>query len=124
MYNGLADAIWVGSKHKPQARRWVAFMASEACQRLVADGAVVFPAIPAATRRAVAAQKEKGVDVSAFTSYLKTKKTILYPITDKAPQINLIVQPTLEKVLLGDEDAGKAIRSMNDQVNNLLRYAR
>ena len=23
MYNGLADAIWVGSKHKPEARKWV-----------------------------------------------------------------------------------------------------
>ena len=29
MYNGLADAIWVGSKHKPEARKWVDFLASQ-----------------------------------------------------------------------------------------------
>ena len=49
----------------------------------------MFPAIPEATDRAVAAHKKNGVDVSAFTSYLEEKRTFLYPITDKAPQINL-----------------------------------
>ena len=28
MYNGLADAIWVGTKHKPEARKWVASSAA------------------------------------------------------------------------------------------------
>ena len=59
------------------------------------------PRHPEATVRAVAAHKENGVDVSAFTSYLEEKRTFLYPITDKAPQINLIVQPTMEKILIG-----------------------
>jgi uncharacterized Tic20 family protein len=101
MYNGLADAIWVGTKHKAEAWKWVKFLASRECQNIVGTAAVVFPAMQEGTDRAVATHKKKGVDVSAFTSYLKDEHTLLYPITTKAPQINLLVQPTLEKVLLG-----------------------
>lgn len=123
MYNGLADAIWVGSKHKPEARKWVAFMASPACQSIVGTAAVVFPAIKTEVDKAVAKHKADGVDVSAFTSYIKSGKTILYPITDKAPQINLIVQPTLEKFLNGNEDAATVLKDMTSQVNNQLKFA-
>jgi multiple sugar transport system substrate-binding protein len=122
MYNGLADAIWKGTPHKEEAWKWVQFLASPECQNIVGDAAVVFPAIPEATDRAVAAHKKNGVDVSAFTSYLEEKRTFLYPITDKAPQINLIVQPTMEKILIGSEDPS-ALKDMNGQVNNLLEFA-
>jgi multiple sugar transport system substrate-binding protein len=123
MYNGLADAIWVGSKVKPQATKWVQFMASKDCQSIVGSEAVVFPAIKSEVPKAVAKHEKDGIDVSAFTSYLKSGKTVLYPITDKAPQINLIVQPTLEQFLNGDEDATKVFKKMNDQVNNQLKFA-
>jgi multiple sugar transport system substrate-binding protein len=123
MYNGLADAIWVGSKHKPEARKWVNFMASPACQSIVGDAAVVFPAIKSEVPKAVATHRKQGVDVSAFTSYLAAKHTLLYPITAKAAQINLIVQPTIEKILIGDEnDLAGTLKKMNDQVNNILKY--
>jgi multiple sugar transport system substrate-binding protein len=122
MYNGLADSIWKGSKHKAEAWQWVKFLSSPTCENIVGTGHVVFPAIPSGVRRAVAEHKKDGVDVSAFTSYLKTKNTLLYPITDKAPQINLIVQPTLENVLLGSVSAKEAIPKMNDQVNNQLKF--
>ena len=123
MYNGLADAIWVGSKHKPEARKWVDFMASQACQSIVGTEAVVFPAIKSEIPKAVAKHKQDGIDVSAFTSYIDSGNTVLYPITDKAPQINLIVQPTLEEFLNGDEDAATVFKKMNDQVNNQLKFA-
>jgi multiple sugar transport system substrate-binding protein len=122
MYNGLADSIWIGSKHKAEARKWVDFLASPDCQSIVGNAAVVFPAIKSEVPKAVASHKAKGVDVSAFTSYVKAGHTILYPITAKAAQINLIVQPTIEKILIGDEDAASALKKMNDQVNNLLEY--
>ena len=122
MYNGLADAIWVGTKHPAEARKWVGFLASKACQSIVGTEAVVFPAIKSEVPKAVAKHAKDGVDVSAFTSYVDSGNTILYPITDKAPQINLVVQPTLEKVLLGDDDPAKTIVKMNDQVNNVLKY--
>jgi multiple sugar transport system substrate-binding protein len=122
LYNGLADSIWTGTKHPEQAWKWVKFLASPACQNIVGDSAVVFPAIPQATDRSVAAHKRNGVDVSAFTSYLKDKHVILFPITDKAPQINLLVQPTLEKILIGSEDPASGLKAVNDQVNNLLKF--
>jgi multiple sugar transport system substrate-binding protein len=122
MYNGLADAIWVGSPHKEQAWQWVKFLAGRECQNIVGTAAVVFPAIQSGVERNTVTQKEKGIDVSAFTSYLETENTLLYPITDKAPQINLLMQPILEKVLLGSAEAKTAIPEVNDQVNNLLKF--
>ena len=35
MYNGLADAIWVGTKHKPEAVKWVQLPGRQACQSIV-----------------------------------------------------------------------------------------
>jgi multiple sugar transport system substrate-binding protein len=123
MYNGLADAIWVGSKHKEEARAWVRFLASRECQQIVGTEAVVFPAIASEVPRAVATQRKRGVDVSAFTSYLEAKRTLLYPITDKAPQINLLVQPTIERILLGSVDPAKALKDMNEDVNAQLEFS-
>ena len=123
MYNGLADAIWVGTKHKAEAAKWVNFLASKDCQSIVGTEAVVFPAIKSEVPKAVAKHKAEGRDVSAFTSYIESGNTVLYPITDKAPQINLIVQPTLEEFLNGDEDAAKVFKDMNEQVNNQLQFS-
>jgi multiple sugar transport system substrate-binding protein len=123
MYNGLADAIWVGTKHKAEATKWVNFLASKDCQSIVGSEAVVFPAIKSEVPKAVAKHKADGIDVSAFTSYIDSGNTILYPITDKAPQINLIVQPTLEEFLNGNEPAAQVFKDMNEQVNNQLKYA-
>lgn len=123
MYNGLADAIWVGSKNKPEAVKWVNFLAGKECQSIVGTEAVVFPAIKSEVPKAVATHKRNGIDVSAFTSYIESGNTVLYPITDKAPQINLIVQPTLEQFLNGDEDPAKVFKEMNEQVNNQLQFA-
>ena len=123
MYNGLADAIWVGTKHKAEAAKWVNFLASKDCQSIVGSEAVVFPAIQSEVPKAVAKHKAEGRDVSAFTSYIDSGNTVLYPITDKAPQINLIVQPTLEEFLNGDEDAAKVLKDMNEQVNNQLQFS-
>jgi multiple sugar transport system substrate-binding protein len=124
MYNGLADAIWTGTKHKPEAIKWVRFLGSPACQSIVGSEAVVFPAIRSEVPKAVAKHKADGIDVSAYTSYVRSGHVVLYPITDKAPQINLIVQPTLEEFLNGDEDAAKVMKDMNAQVNNQLKYAK
>jgi multiple sugar transport system substrate-binding protein len=123
MYNGLADAIWVGSPNKAEARKWVEFMASVDCQRIVGQEAVVFPAIASEVPTAVATHRERGVDVTAFTSYLEGQRTELYPITDKAPQINLLVSPVIEKILLGSADPAEVLGSMNDDVNGLLKFS-
>ena len=36
MFNGLADSIWVGSKHQEEAWKWVKFLASPEAQKIVA----------------------------------------------------------------------------------------
>ena len=122
MFNGLADGIWVGTKHKPEAIQWVRFLASPQCQSIVGTEAVVFPAIKSEIPKAVATHDKQKIDVSAFLSYVKARHTVLYPITAKAAQINLIVQPTLEEFLNGNKDAPSVTKDMNDQVNNQLKF--
>ena len=122
MFNGLADGIWVGTKHPAQAVEWVRFLASPACQSIVGTQAVVFPAIKSEIPKAVATHAKQHIDVSAFLSYVKARHTVLYPITVKAAQINLIVQPTLENFLNGNDPAAKVLPDMNHQANNQLKY--
>ncbi len=96
MYNGLADSIWVGSKNKPAAAKWVEFLGSPDCQNIVGEQAVVFPAIPSGTEKAEAAWKAKGIDVKPFTMQVSDKTTFLFPITDHASQIEGIMQPAMD----------------------------
>jgi multiple sugar transport system substrate-binding protein len=122
MFNGLADSIWVGSRHKEQAWQWMKYLASSDCQRTVGSSAIVFPAIPAAAAVAVQTRQKQNVDVSAFTSYVDAKQTVLFPITSKAAQINLLVQPVMEKIVLGQVDPAKALKAVNSDVNKLLAH--
>jgi multiple sugar transport system substrate-binding protein len=118
MYNGLADSIWVGSKNKPAAAKWVEFLGSPDCQNIVGEKAVVFPAIPQATDKAEAAFKAKGVDVSAFLINVKEKTTFLFPITDHASQIEGIMHPAMDDVLSGKAPV-TSLTDANNQVNQL-----
>ena len=118
MYNGLADSIWVGSKNKPAAAKWVEFLGSADCQDIVASKAVVFPAVKTSTEKAIAAFKAKGVDVSTFTNQVKDKTTFLFPITDHASEINGIMTPAMDGVFSGKTQPS-ALTDANNQVNAL-----
>ncbi len=120
MYNGLADSIWVGSKNKPAAAKWVEFLGSPDCQNIVGEKGVVFPAIPAATDKAEAAFKAKGVDVTAFLVNVKDKTTFLFPITDHASQIDGIMHPAMDDVLSGKAPV-TSLTDANNQVNQLFQ---
>jgi multiple sugar transport system substrate-binding protein len=120
MYNGLADAIWVGSKNKPAAAKWVEFLGSSDCQNIVGEQAIVFPAIPSATDKAQAAWKSKGIDVSPFTQQVKEKTTFLFPITDHASQIDGIMQPAMDAVLSAKAEPS-SLTEANNEVNNLFQ---
>jgi multiple sugar transport system substrate-binding protein len=122
MYNGLADSIWAGGRHKEQAWQWMKYLASPDCQNIVGSTAIVFPAIPQAAEQAFQAREKQNIDVSAFTSYVETKQTLLYPITNKAAQIQLLVGPVMERILLGQTDPATALRAVNDDVNKLLQH--
>lgn len=119
MYNGLADSIWVGSKNKPAAKKWVEFLGSAACQDIVGEKGVVFPAIPSGTDKAAAAFKAKGVDTDAFLVHIKDGTTFLFPITDKASQVVNIMSPAMDSVYNGKEPA-TSLTKANDEVNAAL----
>jgi multiple sugar transport system substrate-binding protein len=122
MFNGLADSIWAGGRHKDQAWKWMKFLASSDCQLTVGRSAIVFPAIPQAATEALQTREKQNIDVTAFTSYVDTKHTTLYPITNKAAQIQLLVGPVMERILLGRVDPAKALTSVNEDVNKLLKH--
>jgi len=120
MFNGLADSIWVGSKNKDAAAKWVEFLGSAECQDIVGSKAVVFPAIPSGVAKAEAAFKAKGIDVSSFTTQVKDKTTFLFPITDHASQIDGIMHPAMDAVMSFKADPS-SLSQANDQVNQLFQ---
>ena len=60
MFNGLADSIFAGTDNKEAAGKWVAFLGSEECQKIVGQAGVVFPAIPAAGRGGQEGLRDQG----------------------------------------------------------------
>ncbi len=118
MFNGLADSISASSEHPEQAWEWVKFLASVDCQNLVAETAVVFPAIPEAADRVKAVRAEQGVDVSAFTVHVEEGTTFTFPIADFAADRDAIMNPAMEAVFTGS-DTGSTIADANAEVNAL-----
>lgn len=122
MFNGLADSIWVGTKHPDAAWQWVKFLASPECANIVGDAGVVFPAQQSGVDRAIAAYKAKGVDVSAFTDQAtEPNGTFLFPVTDHASEIVAIVGPVMQSILLGQVKAADVLPAANAEVNALFQ---
>lgn len=122
MMNGLADSISKASDNKENARKWVAYLASDACQTVVGKAGVVFPATPAGTEAATAAYKKKGIDVTAFTEPVADKKnfrTFSYPITNYAADVTALMQPAMEDIY-GNGKPVSSLDETNDQINLIL----
>jgi multiple sugar transport system substrate-binding protein len=120
--NGLSDAIYAGTKHPDQAWAWVKFLGSTACQDIVAQHAVVFPAIKSSTGKALAAHQAAGRDVHVFTDEAAAPGgTFFLPITDHGNEVSQIVQDSIQSVVLGQSAPGEALKKANDQVNALLK---
>jgi multiple sugar transport system substrate-binding protein len=120
--NGLSDAIYAGTKHKEQAWQWVKFLASSACQDLVAKNAVVFPAIKEATDQSLAAHQAKGQDVHVFTDEAKAPGgTFFLPITDHGNEISQAVQDAIQSIILGQTDAATGLTKANNTVNAMFK---
>jgi len=120
MFNGLADSITTSAEHPDAAWEWVKYMATPACQEHVGSGAVVFPAIPSATKIAQEAHAANGVDVSAFTTHVDDGTTFLFPINDSASRVEDAVSPVMEAILRGEVDAASALADVADEVNDIL----
>ena len=120
MFNGLADSINRSSDHQEEAWQWVKYMATPACQNVIGEAAVVFPAIPSAAEIAIAAHQANGVDVTAFTVHVDEGTTFLFPITDSASQIEAIVGPAMQEILRGQADAAARLGQVAGEVNSVL----
>lgn len=120
MLNGLADSIWVGSKVQPEAWKWVKYLGSADCQSVVAGYGVVFPAIKGMAEKAMAVQKGKGVDSSAFLTMAKSK-TYLPPIADSGSEVDEVMKSSIEGVLMGKSNATNALKVANARANQLVK---
>jgi len=120
MFNGLADSIWVGSKHKDEAWKWVKFLGSEEGQKIIAGYGVVFPAIRSDAELAEQVMSKKGVDVSAFLAEATDPQgTFLFPIADHAADVLRITKVGLDAVLLNGASAASTFKKVNKDVNEL-----
>ena len=123
MFNGLADSIYVGTKHPEEAWQWVKFAASKECADIVGKSGVVFPAQQSGVELNLAARQAAGVDVSAFTTLaLDPNGTFLFPITDHGSDVSNIMGPVMDSILLGETtDIAGALKAANEQVNALFK---
>lgn len=120
LFNGLSDGIWSGTKHKDAALKWIEYTGSAACQDVVADHAVVFPAIKSSTEKAVAQFTAKGWDVTPFTQYVTDGTTKLLPIADHWSDIQAEIQPLIQGYLSG-KSTGADFTAANEKVNALFK---
>ncbi|RKP59328.1 sugar ABC transporter substrate-binding protein [Pararobbsia silviterrae] len=121
MFNGLADSIWSGSKHKEESWKWVKFLGSSSCQTIVAQRGVVFPAIRQLDQIAVDAHAKRGIDTQAFLDMTKAT-TFQPPIAKGGAQIDSIMNATIESILLGQADAATALKEANAKVNDVAQH--
>ena len=122
MMNGLADSVTKNAHNKAGAKKWVAYLASDACQTVVGKYGIVFPATPAGTEAAVAAYKKKGLDVSAFTEPVADKKdfrTFSYPITNYAADVFALMHPAMEDIY-GNGAPVSSLDEVTSQINFIL----
>jgi len=120
MFNGLADSVWAGTKNPAASVKWVEYLASSACQDVVASKAVVFPAIKTSSEKAAEAFKAKGTDVSAFTTQVTDGTTFLFPITENAAKVEGLMGPAMDAVVSGKKDAS-TLSETNEKVNALFK---
>lgn len=120
MYNGLGDSISAQTENPEAAARWVAFLGSDACQLLVGQEGVVFPARPAGTQAAVEAFGEKGVDVEPFTDLVDQDYTVLFPVTDHPADVLSILQPAMDAIYIGTREASD-LTEVNEQIDALFQ---
>lgn len=120
LYNGLSDGIWAGSKNPDAAWEWVKYLGSTECQDVIAEEAVVFPAIKTSTEKAEKAFDAKGWDISAFTVQVTDGTTELLPIADHWSEVNDTVKAAIESYLKGS-GGPEVLVEANDKVNALFQ---
>jgi multiple sugar transport system substrate-binding protein len=117
---GLADSIWVGSKHKEEAWAWAKFLASPQGQKIVGSFGTTLPAIPAAMEIAKQALSKQGIEPSLFDLEAANQNAIfLVPVTDRASEVLSITDAAFDAIFLRGEDVVKTLKAANEKVNSL-----
>lgn len=122
MFNGLADSISRQADNPEAAAKWVAFLGSDECQRIVGESAVVFPARAAGTEAALAAHEQANFDATPFTIHVADGTTFPLPVTSNGADITAFLRPALDGIYLGETDAS-VMTETNDRINALLDLA-
>lgn len=117
--NGVANAISASSDHADAAWELVRFLSSAEGQRLLAASGTSIPA-----RRSVArsddflAAGRPEVDRQVFLDAMDTARTL--PFTPGLERWVVTVLKALDRVWLGEVTPGEAMRSVEDDVNEIL----
>jgi len=118
--NGLADSVIAGTKHPEASKKLVAYLATADCQDIVAEAAVVFPAVKSSSDKARDAFLAAGIDVSVYYDAIDAGEYVDAPIANNWSSILAIMEPAVEAVLLGQGDAD-TLKQGADEVNSLFR---
>lgn len=104
MRNGLGLSLWSGSRQAQAAWQWLRYASSGVCQARIAEAGVDYPAIKGLAEVAVAAQRGKGVDASAFLAPARGP-IFAPPVVPRAAEVNDLMTSVLERVLSGRTQA-------------------
>ena len=119
VFNGLADSIASTTENPDAAWAFVGYLGSTACQDVIAEAAVVFPAISSSSEKAAGAFADKGVDASVFLDYFDDgSNTMSLPITWNTTEVKGLMQVITDEVWLGRADASK-LTEVNESINAL-----
>jgi multiple sugar transport system substrate-binding protein len=118
--NGLADSIWINSKHQEEAWKWVKFLASPEAQKIVGGYGVVFPAIAEAADISEKKMTAKGANVSAFVDEAKEPQgTFFLPISEHGSDIVRTLRANFDAIFLEGADVETTLKAANKEVNSL-----
>ncbi|MDO5722132.1 MAG: hypothetical protein Q4P06_06280 [Actinomycetaceae bacterium] len=115
VFNRLGDSISAQTSKPEEAAKWVVFLGSDACQNIIGEQGVVFPARPAGTQATIDAFAKRGLDVTPFTDRVKNGKTVRYPLTYNGNTIFSVLRPAFDSIWLGQMDAD-GFNSYNEEV--------
>lgn len=121
--NGLADSIWVGTKHPKESWRWVKYLGSAQCQDVIAEQGTVFPAISSSSKKAIKTFEDMGFDARAFSVHIEEGTTVPSPVVDRWAQVDALMKPAMSSVLAFESEPS-SLTEANKRVNTLMRSNR
>lgn len=118
MQNSLADSISTSSQNKGAAWKWVEYLASPACQDVVAQGGIVMPALKSTNEASKAKLSETGMDISAFTVQFDEETSFPYPEALNANELDSVMGTAMDNVMnfSAEPDSLTAVNERVDEI--------